>query len=145
MALTFYTNPMSRGQIVRWMLEEVGEPYETVVLDYTSTMKADDYARINPMKKVPAIVHDGDRRDHQPRVDVRDEAARVAHGSVPMLAVDRLEGQRRPAARAEVDGRRQPAGRAVHEAQQLVQRPVVDEGPRMDGDGAPLAHAGLTR
>lgn len=59
MALTFYTNPMSRGQIVRWMLEEVGEPYETVVLDYASTMKADDYARINPMKKVPAIVHDG--------------------------------------------------------------------------------------
>jgi glutathione S-transferase len=24
--LTFYTNPMSRGRIARWMLEEVGEP-----------------------------------------------------------------------------------------------------------------------
>jgi glutathione S-transferase len=55
--LTFYTNPMSRGRIVRWMLEEVGEPYETVVLDYGTTMKAPDYLAINPMGKVPAIRH----------------------------------------------------------------------------------------
>ena len=59
MTLTFYTNPMSRGRIVRWMLEEVGAPYETVVLDYASSMKAGDYLAINPMGKVPAIVHDG--------------------------------------------------------------------------------------
>jgi glutathione S-transferase len=58
--LTFYTNPMSRGQIVRWMLEEVGEPYEQVLLDYGTTMKAPDYLAINPMGKVPAIRH-GDR------------------------------------------------------------------------------------
>ena len=55
--LTFYTNPMSRGSIVRWMLEEVGQPYETVVLDYGTTMKAPDYLAINPMGKVPAIRH----------------------------------------------------------------------------------------
>ena len=55
--LTFYTNPMSRGRIVRWMLEEVGAPYETVFLDYASTMKAPDYLAINPMGKVPAIKH----------------------------------------------------------------------------------------
>lgn len=59
MTLTLYTNPMSRGQIARWMLEEVGEPYDTVVLDYASTMKSPDYLAINPMGKVPAIVHDG--------------------------------------------------------------------------------------
>ncbi len=55
--LTFYTNPMSRGRIVRWMLEEVGQPYETVVLDFASSMKAADYLAINPMGKVPAIKH----------------------------------------------------------------------------------------
>jgi glutathione S-transferase len=55
--LTFYTNPMSRGRIVRWMLEEVGLPYETVVLDYATTMKGADYLAINPMGKVPAIRH----------------------------------------------------------------------------------------
>jgi hypothetical protein len=55
--LTFYTNPMSRGRIARWMLEEVGEPYETVLLDYGTTMKAPDYLAINPMGKVPAIKH----------------------------------------------------------------------------------------
>ncbi len=57
MTLTFYTNPQSRGQIVRWMLEEVGAPYETVLLDYGTTMKAPDYLAINPMGKVPAIKH----------------------------------------------------------------------------------------
>ncbi len=57
--LDFYTNPMSRGQMVRWMLEEVGEPYQTHILDYQSSMKAADYLAINPMGKVPAIRHDG--------------------------------------------------------------------------------------
>lgn len=56
-SLTFYTNPMSRGQIVRWMLEEVGAPYEQVLLDYGTTMKAPEYLAINPMGKVPAIKH----------------------------------------------------------------------------------------
>jgi glutathione S-transferase len=55
--LTFYTNPMSRGRIARWMLEEVGEPYDTVLLDYGTTMKGADYLAINPMGKVPAIKH----------------------------------------------------------------------------------------
>jgi glutathione S-transferase len=57
--LIFYTNPMSRGQIVRWMLEEVGAPYEPRVLDYGTTMKDAAYLAINPMGKVPAIVHGG--------------------------------------------------------------------------------------
>ena len=55
--LIFYTNPMSRGQIVRWMLEEVGQPYQTEVLDYATTMKQGPYLAINPMGKVPAIKH----------------------------------------------------------------------------------------
>jgi glutathione S-transferase len=57
--LVFYTNPMSRGRIARWMLEEVGAPYRTVTLDYASSMKAPDYLAINPMGKVPAITHRG--------------------------------------------------------------------------------------
>ncbi|WP_310466929.1 glutathione S-transferase family protein [Sphingomonas sp.] len=57
--LTFYTNPMSRGQTIRWMLEEVGEPYDTEILDFGTTMKAPAYLAINPMGKVPAIVHNG--------------------------------------------------------------------------------------
>jgi glutathione S-transferase len=56
-AITFYTNPMSRGQIARWMLEEVGQPYEQVLLEYGTTMKAPEYLAINPMGKVPAIRH----------------------------------------------------------------------------------------
>ena len=55
--LTFYTHPMSRGRIVRWMLEEVGEPYDTRVLEYGTTIKAADYLAVNPMGKVPAIRH----------------------------------------------------------------------------------------
>lgn len=55
--LTFYTHPMSRGRVARWMLEEVGQPYETVLLDYETSMKAPDFLAINPMGKVPAIRH----------------------------------------------------------------------------------------
>jgi glutathione S-transferase len=55
--LTFYTHPMSRGRIVRWMLEEIGQPYRTEMLDYGTTMKAPAYLSINPMGKVPAIRH----------------------------------------------------------------------------------------
>jgi glutathione S-transferase len=57
--LTFYTNPMSRGQTVRWMLEEVGEPYDTEILEYGTTMKAEPFLSVNPMGKVPAIRHNG--------------------------------------------------------------------------------------
>lgn len=57
--LVFYTNPMSRGRIIRWMLEEVGQPYRTVILDYESTLKGPEYLAINPMGKVPAITHAG--------------------------------------------------------------------------------------
>ena len=55
-APVLYTNPMSRGRIARWMLEEVGTTYETVLVDF------DDRAaliEVNPMGKVPTLVHDG--------------------------------------------------------------------------------------
>jgi len=56
-ALTFYTNPMSRGRVVRWMLEELGIPYDTEILDFDGAMKTPEYLAINPMGKVPAIQH----------------------------------------------------------------------------------------
>lgn len=55
--LTLYTHPMSRGRTVRWMLEECGATYDTVVLDYGTSMKAPAYLAINPMGKVPALTH----------------------------------------------------------------------------------------
>jgi glutathione S-transferase len=54
--LTLYTNPQSRGRIVRWMLEEVGTPYETEIVPYDQ-MKSERYLAVNPMGKVPAIRH----------------------------------------------------------------------------------------
>jgi glutathione S-transferase len=57
--LIFYTNPQSRGRIVRWMLEEVGQPYETEVIPYDQ-MKSERYLAVHPLGKVPAIKH----RDH---------------------------------------------------------------------------------
>jgi glutathione S-transferase len=78
MNLTFYTNPNSRGRIVRWMLEEIGCDYDTVLLDYERSSEADKwggaalersldpsdprshfFTDVNPMGKVPAIVHEG--------------------------------------------------------------------------------------
>ena len=57
--LRFYTNPMSRARITRWMLEETGLPYEEVLLEYGGSMKSPEYLAINPMGKVPALVHNG--------------------------------------------------------------------------------------
>lgn len=57
--IDFYTNPMSRGQIVRWALHEVGATYETRLLGYGEPMNSAAYLAINPLGKVPAIVHDG--------------------------------------------------------------------------------------
>src|SRR5580693_7493609 len=54
--LVLYTNPMSRGRIVRWMLEEVGQPYKAEIIEYAS-MKSPEYLAINPMGKVPAVRH----------------------------------------------------------------------------------------
>ena len=56
--LIFYTNPQSRGRIVRWMLEEVGQPYETEIILYDQ-LKSEPYLAVNPMGKVPAIKHRG--------------------------------------------------------------------------------------
>jgi glutathione S-transferase len=55
--LILYTHPQSRGRVARWMLEEIGLPYRTEVLDYATTMKAPAYRAINPMGKVPALKH----------------------------------------------------------------------------------------
>ncbi len=54
--IVFYTNPQSRGRIIRWMLEEVGQPYKTEVIDYAA-IKSPAYLAVNPMGKVPALRH----------------------------------------------------------------------------------------
>ena len=55
--LTLYTHPVSRGRVARWMLEETGLPYDEVILEYGTTMKAPEFLTINPMGKVPALRH----------------------------------------------------------------------------------------
>ena len=55
--LTLYTNPQSRGRIAHWMMEELGQPYETVWLGFGPAMKAPAYKAVNPMGKVPALQH----------------------------------------------------------------------------------------
>ena len=57
--LTLFTNPQSRGRMARWMLEEVGVPYRTEIVEYGAPMKSAEYLAINPMGKVPAIRHRG--------------------------------------------------------------------------------------
>ncbi|MFB3305177.1 glutathione S-transferase family protein [Pseudomonas sp. AMR01] len=78
MTIKFYTNPNSRGRMVRWMLEEIGCAYETVVLDYERSSEGDPwggaalqrptdvnderstfFSEVNPIGKVPAIEHEG--------------------------------------------------------------------------------------
>lgn len=69
---TFYTVAMSRGQISRWALHEVDADYDQVVFDWAT--RPDDYIKINPMNKVPALVHHHGDHDH-----VVTEAAAINH------------------------------------------------------------------
>lgn len=58
--ITFYYNPRSRGRVVHWMLEEVRANYETKVLQWDKNeQKSAEFLKINPMGKVPAIIHKG--------------------------------------------------------------------------------------
>ena len=57
--LILYTNPQSRGQIARWMLEETGADYRQEIIEYGDAMKSNNFLKINPMGKVPAITHKG--------------------------------------------------------------------------------------
>ena len=52
---TFFTNPMSRGQIARWALHEAGAEYEQVLVDWAN--KPAELLAANPMGKVPTIIH----------------------------------------------------------------------------------------
>ena len=58
-SLTFYTHPRSRGRVARWMLEEAGADYETIVMQLGKKIDDPAFLELNPMGKVPVIVHDG--------------------------------------------------------------------------------------
>jgi glutathione S-transferase len=56
--LTLYHAAPSRSSIIRWMLEEIGEPYEVQLLSLSKgDNRAPDYLAVNPMGKVPALRH----------------------------------------------------------------------------------------
>ena len=55
--LIFYTNPMSRGRVVRWMLEELGQPYRTEVMEYGPALRTPEFLALNPMGKIPVLRH----------------------------------------------------------------------------------------
>ena len=62
--LTLYTNPLSRGAIVDWLLREIGAPYKTEIIEYGEQMNSPDYLAIHPMGKVPALRHKGPHGEH---------------------------------------------------------------------------------
>ncbi|MFI4973028.1 MAG: glutathione S-transferase family protein [Caulobacterales bacterium] len=58
--LTFYHAPGTRSGSVRWLLEELGVPYDLRIVDIRAEGGApEEYREIQPNKKVPAVVHDG--------------------------------------------------------------------------------------
>ena len=54
---TFYTNPQSRGRSVRWMLEECGATFDTVIMDYDGSLQSPEYLALNPMGKIPTLCY----------------------------------------------------------------------------------------
>jgi len=85
---TFFTHPMSRGQIARWAFHEAGADYDQVLVDWAD--KPAELLAANPMGKLPTIIHHGPDGDH-----VVSEAAAVCHylaeTAAPELLPDRAE------------------------------------------------------
>ena len=69
---TFFTNPMSRGQIARWALHEVGADYETELVEWAA--KSEAFLKANPLGKVPTLVH-----HHGDHIHTVTEAAAICH------------------------------------------------------------------
>ena len=58
--IIFYHSPQSRSAGTLFLLEELGADYELRTLDLKKNeQRGSDYLGINPMGKVPAIVHNG--------------------------------------------------------------------------------------
>ena len=58
--IVFYPNPASRARMVHWMLEETGAPYRMELLSFDKREnKKPEFLAVNPMGKLPAIVHRG--------------------------------------------------------------------------------------
>jgi glutathione S-transferase len=56
--LTLYHAAPSRSSVTRWMLEEIGAPYDVKLLSLSKgENRTPDYLAINPMGKVPALKH----------------------------------------------------------------------------------------
>jgi glutathione S-transferase len=80
---TFFFNPMSRAQIARWALHEVGADYEPVFVDWKDKPRA--LLEANAMGKLPTIIHHHNGHDH-----VVSEAAAVCHYLADREAPDLL-------------------------------------------------------
>jgi len=90
--LVLYTNPMSRGRIARWMLEETGQPYRVEMVGFDGGNRSPAFLAVNPMGKVPTLVH-GDAvvtdaaaicaylADAFPQADLLPEATHVARAA----------------------------------------------------------------
>jgi len=55
--IIFYTNPDSRGRMIRWLLEELDLDYQVKLLGFGPEMKTSSFLKINPLGKVPALIH----------------------------------------------------------------------------------------
>lgn len=55
--IILYSNKLSRGRMVHWLLEELGVPYQIQWLDFGPAMQSEAFLAINPMGKVPALKH----------------------------------------------------------------------------------------
>lgn len=60
MSLTFYYSPQSSASPVHFTLEELGIPYDKVIIDIKAgAQKQPEFLKLNPNGRVPLLVHDG--------------------------------------------------------------------------------------
>ena len=95
--LKLYHSPQTRSSRMVWLLEEIGEPYEIEYLNIRAEGGLpESYRAVHPLKKVPALQHDGIQNEVAARQSEDDAKIAKLEASTPAVRTIYADGGQNP-------------------------------------------------